>query len=128
MLNVKQQEFVALWVKALRSGKYRQGIGVLKMVDTVNGARYCCLGVLCEIAGISGVLTKRRTRIDVVEFGPWPSKEGVSQDKAYFLPHPSWFREATGLFVVDMISLSNLNDRGRSFGEIADKIEELVKA
>lgn len=36
-----------LWADALRSGKYDQGQGVLKSrIDS----RYCCLGVLCEIA------------------------------------------------------------------------------
>lgn len=34
------------WVAALRSGNYKQGKNVLKR----NGA-YCCLGVLCEVAG-----------------------------------------------------------------------------
>lgn len=36
------------WVKALRSGKYKQTKSELK--DN-NG--YCCLGVLCEISGKS---------------------------------------------------------------------------
>lgn len=34
------------WVKALRSGEYRQGSGVLK-----DGRKFCCLGVLCDIQG-----------------------------------------------------------------------------
>lgn len=33
------------WVKALRSGRYKQGIGVLQD----RQARNCCLGVLCRI-------------------------------------------------------------------------------
>lgn len=33
------------WIKALRSREYEQGFGKLK-----NGNKYCCLGVLCEIA------------------------------------------------------------------------------
>lgn len=35
------------WVKALRSGGYRQGIGKLR-----SGDEFCCLGVLCQIAGV----------------------------------------------------------------------------
>lgn len=35
------------WLEALESGNYQQGNGYLKR----NG-RYCCLGVLCEIAGL----------------------------------------------------------------------------
>ncbi len=34
------------WVKALRSGKYKQGYGRLHDPES-NG--YCCLGVLCKI-------------------------------------------------------------------------------
>lgn len=35
-----------LWVSALRSGKYKQGDCYLQREDS-----YCCLGVLCEVAG-----------------------------------------------------------------------------
>jgi hypothetical protein len=36
------------WVKALRSGDYRQANG--KLFDPAAGS-YCCLGVLCKVAG-----------------------------------------------------------------------------
>lgn len=36
------------WVKALRSGKYKQG-EPMKLKDS-NG-EFCCLGVLCDISG-----------------------------------------------------------------------------
>ncbi len=47
------------WVKALRSGKYKQAKGSLMVPSTVrdedgkevNYDRHCCLGVLCEIMG-----------------------------------------------------------------------------
>lgn len=42
-------ELKAKWVKALRSGEYKQGHGRLK---TAEGG-YCCLGVLCAVAGWS---------------------------------------------------------------------------
>lgn len=35
----------ALWVKALRSRKYKQGRGSLRSADQ----GYCCLGVLCDV-------------------------------------------------------------------------------
>lgn len=35
------------WLTALRSGKYKQAYGQLKLGDC-----YCCLGVLCVVAGI----------------------------------------------------------------------------
>jgi hypothetical protein len=39
----------AKWVKALRSGKYRQGKQVLLNEDGEERS-YCCLGVLCAVA------------------------------------------------------------------------------
>lgn len=36
------------WIMALRSGEFRQGIGKFKNFR----GDYCCLGVLCEVAGI----------------------------------------------------------------------------
>ena len=34
-----------MWIDALRSGKYKQGTGHLRVGD-----QYCCLGVLCDLA------------------------------------------------------------------------------
>lgn len=39
------QEIKAAWVSALRSGEYEQGTGALRVGD-----KFCCLGVLCDIA------------------------------------------------------------------------------
>ena len=36
------------WVKALRSGKYKQGDGYLCQI-TSKGKKHCCLGVLTEM-------------------------------------------------------------------------------
>lgn len=35
------------WIRALRSGKYTQGYGRLE-----NNGVFCCLGVLCKVAGV----------------------------------------------------------------------------
>lgn len=40
-----KKEIAERWVKLLRSGKYTQGRGNLKSSD----GSYCCLGVLCEM-------------------------------------------------------------------------------
>lgn len=37
------------WIKALKSGEYRQARGKLK-----RGSRMCCLGVLCDIIDPKG--------------------------------------------------------------------------
>jgi hypothetical protein len=39
------QEIKAAWVSALRSGEYEQGEAALQV-----GNKFCCLGVLCDIA------------------------------------------------------------------------------
>lgn len=36
------------WLKALRSGKYKQGTAYLRSTND----RYCCLGVLLDVAGV----------------------------------------------------------------------------
>jgi hypothetical protein len=42
-----KKELKKKWVKALRSGKYNQTTSSLKDYNS-----YCCLGVLCEVAGL----------------------------------------------------------------------------
>lgn len=50
----------ARWVKALRSGKYKQTTGTLKEIEVGNGVSFCCLGVLREC-----LTTKEREAADV---------------------------------------------------------------
>lgn len=114
------------WVKALRSGDYKQTSGQLR---DHNG--YCCLGVLCELYREE---TKR---------GGWdklqrdqastPVRVGykVGGYMSVVLPPPSvigW----SGLgssnpevkFDGKVTSLPELNDSGKTFEEIADVIEK----
>ncbi len=42
------------WVKALRSGKYKQGTAWLRKHE-----QHCCLGVLCEVAGYTNISNAR---------------------------------------------------------------------
>lgn len=46
-----------LWLKALKSGKYKRATGVLK---TPRG--HCCLGVLCEVALQQKVIDQYNTQ------------------------------------------------------------------
>ena len=41
------KKFKAKWIKALRSGEYKQGLSCLH-----HDSKYCCLGVACDISGI----------------------------------------------------------------------------
>ena len=102
------------WIKALRSGKYKQGTGSLKTKE----GKYCCLGVLCEITkkehGFKNYLTMTNGEgsinstlpIKIVPFTGMKSTSGELKFKGRYE------------------RLSALNDDGVSFEEIADIIQE----
>ncbi len=106
-----------LWVVALRSGAYRQGVGALKV-----GPAYCCLGVLCDLFG---------TAEDGGGFWGPPDYEG----EAFVVPNcepeqmalPGPVMRWAGLTGCDPMLGNNvasqLNDSGVTFGDIADLIE-----
>jgi hypothetical protein len=48
-------EVKAAWLQALRSGEYEQGTEMLR----TRNDRYCCLGVLCELAIQADVVQRR---------------------------------------------------------------------
>lgn len=53
------------WLEALRSGKYKQGTGKLASFEN----RYCCLGVLCEIAREEIPIHKQKFSNDFTQDG-----------------------------------------------------------
>jgi len=123
-------EIKAQWVEALRSGDYMQGHNALR-----RGDKFCCLGVLCDLAVKTGV-------VDVVDVVGKGSMYFYGTDKlkhhGYFLP-PA-VQEWAGLddespkVVCDPLidveridgraALANLNDSNMPFSAIADLIEE----
>lgn len=99
MMNPKIKE---KWVKALRSGRYKQGRGRLK-----RGDKYCCLGVLCKIMRL-------KSRDNQILSENIVDKAGLD----FPLGNPVKYKDETH-------SLTYLNDFvGLSFKEIADIIEE----
>jgi hypothetical protein len=47
-------EVKAKWLAALRSGKYKQGSGILAKTSVSSGkTNYCCLGVLAKVSGVT---------------------------------------------------------------------------
>jgi hypothetical protein len=111
MTNKMNSQVKQLWVEALRSGLYKQGIGVLR--NTEN--EYCCLGVLCDIY----------------------DDQGWGQPNDYMYPYfgsegflPLKVQEWAGitnegqLISAEDHTLVHFNDTGSSFTEIADFIEE----
>jgi len=107
----------AQWVAALRSGEYKQGKGVLR-----KGNELCCLGVLCEVAILSGIELKVH------------HKNGYTQYDGHGSGLPGTVREWAGLddgqpYTSRMdddgfpMRISHVNDGGASFEQIADLIE-----
>lgn len=93
-----------LWAEALESGEFKQGTGSLHPTQD----RYCCLGVLCVLAGRDGVQAEWRN--DDEDLPPVVmSWVGLSD------PSGGW--EASAWAVSDC--LAGLNDNGTRFRKIA---------
>jgi hypothetical protein len=112
------------WVDALRSGEYQQGVGSLR----TGGDKYCCLGVLCEIAVADGVIE----RFDPEANGTFSDKHsyGVPENKQWShlpLKVQKWANLAASNPMVRRdgwgYPLAHLNDLKVPFSEIADCIE-----
>lgn len=127
-------EVKAAWVAALRSGEFQQGKHTLVSRLDV-GAKYCCLGVLCELAVRAGVATKNnRLTSNDVNYGvkgDWESVQLPQVVQAWAgldsadptVEHNE--RSISGIAVTRLSTLSGLNDtRGYTFAQIADVIEE----
>lgn len=100
------QEIKEKWVKALRSGKYKQGGGFLR-----KGDRFCCLGVLCDV-------------VDPEGWGEWDSYTNSRPHfSCHLLPGPEVLVDV-GTNILSVRKLSFMNDVERkSFQEIANYIE-----
>jgi len=100
-------EIKKLWTDALRSGEYKQRALLLHMND-----RFCCLGVLCDLAIKQGLdVDMDRTQSNIFSY------DGL--DNVLPLSVIRW----SGLDS-NGESLAALNDGGASFSEIADVIEQ----
>jgi len=123
------------WVKALRSGKYKQGIGYLNKDN-----KFCCLGVLCDLATKSksiNIQTKFDTNTKSIY------NENIISDHRIFCYYdkelallPQKVKEWAGMRNINGVFESNnkteyclteLNDNGKSFKQIANIIEKNYK-
>lgn len=130
------------WVEALRSGNYQQTTGFLRRTEhtnrvtgEVNPAGFCCLGVLCDLiapdrwdvsdAGVDHIVPFLRTDDE---------REALGTVFADAMP-PYDVLEASGLaeYAADVEDdtlnaddLAGRNDRGATFAEIADIIEDAL--
>lgn len=107
--KLKNQKLKKKWVSALRSGKFKQGKGDLYATRTDGEnieERYCCLGVLGSLLGMSKVEMEKRAflpkRLDKV-LGPAGGEDETTQER-----------------------LAKMNDGGKSFKQISAYINRYM--
>ena len=118
-------EIKTMWVEALRSGQYKQGSGHLNL-----DGKFCCLGVLCDLAVKAGGVVK-----DVVDNGVDTDNITSYDGQSMVLPQSvmDWagltsdnpevvFVESVGAIYEDGIAW--FNDNEFSFETLSDFIEE----
>jgi hypothetical protein len=122
IINTMPQKYKEAWVTALRSGKYKQSIGILKCEFG-----YCCLGVLQEaIAGDVEYFPHQDANKRALTFPSfswleqyeitWKMDNCLSQS-----PYFKWWKD-------EYYTANILNDLYHlSFDQIADLIEEQVE-
>jgi len=111
MENLNKKQFLK-WIKALRSGKYKQGKGNLQSAD----GSYCCLGVACRV-----LIPKSKLKLDIdnILLGHLPGNQKN---------RPDWLDIISDDFEYKAKGwLPFMNDRdgrdGFTFDEIADCLE-----
>lgn len=129
-------EIKARWVAALRSGEYEQGKNFLN-----RDGKFCCLGVLSEIAVQDGVIDPPEevglASGDLLEGLAYDGCRGhLSQEVSKWAGFPSEYDNWNQEEIYDSIPrvlvdgepcpLSYLNDHGKNFSELADLIEEYL--
>jgi hypothetical protein len=105
-----QEKARRMWVRALRSGKYGWGKEELHPKD----GKFCCLGVLCEVAIKQGIISSYRHHLGIL-----PEKVqnwiGLGSDVGDM-----------AIYIKDEDSLAGINDSAKRnpFTKIANLIEK----
>ncbi|RYZ76577.1 MAG: hypothetical protein EOP04_31915 [Proteobacteria bacterium] len=123
-------EIAKLWIEALRSGEYLQGTRSLR----TDRSTFCCLGVLCELARVE--VNGEWERLG--EENQWDESRNEYQWFFHIGVHKLWSYlpkevvawaglQSDNCYVVGdegfKTTLSMMNDRGKTFAEIAQTIE-----
>ena len=109
-----RKEIIKLWTDALRGGRYTQGKGSLN-----HKGRFCCLGVLCDVAIENGARAEWKSEICC-------NIDNPEDDGICYLPKV--IMEWAGLKtqncdIPQLSSLITMNDTGSNFEVIAQMIE-----
>ena len=131
--NVEDKE---QWIDALLSGNYQQATNKLCIIDREGKKKHCCLGVYAEIKGINAMRAHEAQYFQLFSF-PVRDDNGIMYYKEGGLLQGTWakehgFYDRSGTFgftfklfgteFFSTYSLSELNDNGFSFTQIADVI------
>ena len=117
--------FARKWVAALRSGDYQQARERLAHQNEDGVRSYCCLGVALDLGFIPGEWVQDES-YDSASYGFLPIEEvGVSLACRGMLNKKELGR--LGLSQTRQDVLIIMNDGGKPFTEIADKIESWIK-
>ena len=103
------REFKRKWVTALRSGIYPQGKFALR-----NNNNFCCLGVAADLYDPAKWVADGK------------GNKCIYSNEAHTLTLPKFVKTAIKLDNHHENHLSNMNDAGRTFKEIADWIEKTL--
>jgi hypothetical protein len=116
MDNILKRE----WLKALRSGKYKQGRSILR----TQYDEYCCLGVLCDVANKLSGLGEWKNVDDGFGAPAWRFISAVDRDasSSRVVPNTNLY-DAFGLDHELAGRLATMNDSGKSFVQIARTIK-----
>lgn len=123
------EEIKAQWTAALRSGEYEQGREYLS-----SDGKFCCLGVLCDLAVRAGIIEQYTTYTPYTDYGQgddeilpsevaaWAGLAGENRQNPVTNPEGIdgllWSRRGER-----HPTLAELNDGGTPFAKIAEVIE-----
>src|SRR6185295_18826871 len=117
------KEIKEKWIKALRSGEYKQGRG--RMDREEGGEHYfCCLGVLCDISNLDRKPIPNEPHLFMYTYN------GIAEDFNNCVGNypPKLFSDSIRIDEDAMKVLANMNDHVEpyevDFSEIADYIQE----
>jgi hypothetical protein len=124
------------WVRALRSGKFKQTKNRLKRTNAKGKVNHCCLGVLCELYNDEMIKNKKEKLKETTQPSSYDEKQVTHSFDGTDSILPKKVMNWSGLFTEEgefnislttksgPCSLSEMNDEGKRFTTIANFIEK----
>ncbi len=105
------------WISALRSGEYKRTINLLH-----EDNKFCCLGVLCDLAVKEGIIEEPKMINNFYVYGEHQEVDVLPKEVYDWAGLEKWSRN--GRYNETDFTLAELNDDGKSFKYIAKVIEK----